>query len=65
MKLLTHNMLICNRKGCTIEHFPMKIEPTKLGVHESEFNPAFILNVLPKIEWAALVKGARDVIINY
>ena len=40
----------------------MKIEPTKLGVHESEFNPAFILNVLPKIEWAALVKGARDVI---
>ena len=64
MKLLTHNMLMCNRKGCTIEHFPMKIEPTKLAVHESEFNPDFILNVLPKIDWNALVSGAKDVKTN-
>ena len=25
MKLITHNLLMCNRKGCTQNNFPLKL----------------------------------------
>lgn len=61
MRLLTHNLLMCNKKGCTMEHFPMTIKPTRIAVEESEFNPDEVRAMFPKLDWAALVSGAKDV----
>ena len=61
MRLLTHNLLMCNKRGCTSDHFPMKIKPTKIVVEESEFNPEEVRAMYSKLDWAALVSGAKDV----
>ena len=61
MRLLTHNLLMCNKRGCTSDHFPMKIKPTKIVVEESEFSPDEVRAMYPKLDWAALVSGAKDV----
>ena len=61
MRLVTHNILMCNKKGCTQEHFPLHIEATKIEQRASEFNADFIRHMLPKLEWHALVSGAKDV----
>lgn len=61
MRLLTHNLLMCNKRGCTSDHFPMRIKPTKIVVEESEFNPEEVRAMYPKLDWAALVSGAKDV----
>ena len=36
MKLLTHNMLICNKKGCTSNNFPLKLVATVTKDMEAE-----------------------------
>ena len=61
MRLLTHNLLMCNKRGCTIEHFPLKIVPTKIAVEASDFNPAEVRAMFGKLEWSALVSAAKDV----
>lgn len=67
MRILTHNMLKCNVKNCNKDNFPLKIVSDKIETIESEFNKDFVINVLPKLEWDALVQGAKDVcvIISY
>ena len=61
MKLLTHNMLICNKKGCTENNFPLKIEATTVDKREFEFQPDFIRRMLATLSWSALVSAAKDV----
>uniref|UniRef100_A0A0G4ICE5 Trm112p-like protein n=1 Tax=Chromera velia CCMP2878 TaxID=1169474 RepID=A0A0G4ICE5_9ALVE len=106
MRLLTHNLLMCNRKQCK-GGFPFKIvlnysatgpagaggdggdemmvdtepqpsssssssssaaarEPSGVPreafeVQPAEFSPEFVVNMLPKLEWAALVQTCHDV----
>lgn len=59
MKLLTTNFLTCAVKQCrgTAEAYPLQFSPdSKLEVSELEFNPAFIVNIMPRIEWDALIQ---------
>lgn len=61
MRILSHNMLMCNVKGCVSNNFPLIIRATQVENIESPFNPEFVINVLPKLDWPALVKGAAYV----
>lgn len=61
MRLLTHNITKCNVKGCNKNNYPLRIKAENVQKIESEFNGDFVVNMIPKIEWDALVQGARDV----
>jgi len=53
MRLLTHNLLQCNKKGVN-NGYPLIVRSTKLKVEESEFNSDMLMAMLPKVEWSAL-----------
>ncbi|KAI8140783.1 hypothetical protein BJV82DRAFT_621081 [Fennellomyces sp. T-0311] len=55
MRLITHNMLQCHVKNCNTNNFPLQFQDAQLELIEAEFNPEFLVNMLPKIEWDALV----------
>jgi multifunctional methyltransferase subunit TRM112 len=70
MRLLTHNMLVCNVKACVetssrtpgvVLNFPLLIEPAAGGLKmvETEFRADLIVHLLPKLDWAALRKTAQ------
>ena len=67
MRLLTHNMLRCNVKGVT-SGYPLGIEvgtdaETKqpaVRVAPTEFNPEFIVRMLPKLDWGVFVNAAKQ-----
>ena len=75
MRLLTHNMLVCNVKTCVetssrtpgvMLNFPLKIELAPDGIKQAEtdFRPELIVHLLPKIDWPALRKTAHEVCIR-
>ncbi|AAF18553.1 Multifunctional methyltransferase subunit TRM112 B [Arabidopsis thaliana] len=59
MRLIVHNMLSCNIKG-VVNKFPLRIEAEKVTVKEVDFNPDFLRYMFAKIDWKALVDGARS-----
>ncbi|XP_068614356.1 multifunctional methyltransferase subunit TRM112-like protein [Brachionichthys hirsutus] len=59
MKLLTHNMLTSHVKGVT-KGYPLLIKATEVKVNEVEFNPQFVIRMIPKLEWSALVQSADE-----
>ncbi len=60
MRLLAANMLVCIVKGCQ-NNFPLQIVPTRVEQEESEANVDFVLHMLPRIEYPALVQMAKEV----
>lgn len=56
MKILTLNFLTCARKTCKTSPaaFPLHPQDAELEIVEMEFNPLFIKNILPRVEWEAL-----------
>ena len=58
MKLITHNILMCNKKGCTTNNFPLKIIATKVERYDEdsamEFTVPLMQRLLEKIEYSAL-----------
>ncbi|KAJ4701335.1 Multifunctional methyltransferase subunit trm112-like protein [Melia azedarach] len=58
MRLLTHNMLSSNIKGVT-NGFPLRIEVEKAIEKQVDFNPDFLKNMFPKIDWKALLDASR------
>ncbi|KAF1815989.1 adoMet-dependent tRNA methyltransferase complex subunit Trm112 [Eremomyces bilateralis CBS 781.70] len=56
MKLLTLNFVSCARKACksSTSSFPLHPRDAELELVEMEFNPQFLQNMLPKLEWEAL-----------
>lgn len=63
MKLLTHNLLMCNKKGCTINNFPLKINSTNQKVVKFEFDKELLMRTLKKVDLCALTQATKDVII--
>lgn len=61
VRLITHNLLACHAKGCNSNNFPLAFNDAKTEIREAEFNSDFLIGFLPKIEWSALVKTARQV----
>ncbi|KAG0706415.1 hypothetical protein DFH29DRAFT_902263 [Suillus ampliporus] len=61
VRLITHNLLACHVKGCTTNNFPLVFQDVQVELQEAEFNPDFIRNMLPRLEWTALVNAAKQV----
>lgn len=64
VRLITHNLLACHAKGCTTNNFPLAFKDVQIALRETEFNPDFLRNFMPKIEWNALVQAARQVCVS-
>jgi multifunctional methyltransferase subunit TRM112 len=61
MRLITHNMLQCHVKDCNTNNFPLRFEDAEVELIEAEYNPTFLINMLPKLDWEALVSTAVQV----
>jgi len=57
MKFLTLNFLTCARRACksSADAFPLHPRDVELEIVEAEPNPSFLSNILPRLEWPALV----------
>ncbi|KAI8060719.1 hypothetical protein BC940DRAFT_246128 [Gongronella butleri] len=58
MRLITHNMLQCHAKNCNTNNFPLRFENVEVEQIEADFNPEFLVNMLPKLDWPALASTA-------
>lgn len=56
-------MLVCNKKGCTENNFPLKIVAKQIDKREFEFQPDFIKRMINALSWPAIVSAAKDVCI--
>ncbi|ATY66503.1 hypothetical protein CCM_03914 [Cordyceps militaris CM01] len=56
MKVLSLNFVNCAAKACkaTSDSFPLHPKDAELVQDEIELNPAMLINVLPRLDWAAL-----------
>jgi len=63
MKLLTLNFLTCAIKSCKPlpAAFPLHIRDAELEQTELDFNPLFLRNIMPRLEWAALASVCQEV----
>lgn len=63
MKLLSINFLTCAVKACksSSASFPLHPKDAELAQDEIELNPQFIVNVLPRLDWAALKTTSTEV----
>lgn len=57
MKLLTLNFLTCARKTCKpyAASFPLHPKNAELEIVEADINTQLIVNILPRLDWPALV----------
>ena len=60
MRLLTHNYLKSNVKG-TENGFPLRIEAQEVVVEESPMDAELLTNLLPKLEYSAIVSAVDQV----
>ncbi len=63
---MTTNFVKCSIKTCdsTTDSFPLKYQNCSLVQEEQEFNPEFIVSILDRLEWDAILKVAQDVSIQ-
>ncbi|OQR88542.1 hypothetical protein THRCLA_22847 [Thraustotheca clavata] len=66
MRLLTHNMLVCNIKACVATarvdpnapplNFPLRIDPAENGIEiaETQYSKEFMVHILKSIDWRGL-----------
>ncbi|KAE8906418.1 hypothetical protein PF005_g516 [Phytophthora fragariae] len=58
MRLITHNLLMCNKKG--VENgYPLVIEAEEVEVVACDFQAAFVRKMLTKLDWSAFLAGAK------
>ena len=64
MKLITHNLLMCNRKGCTANNFPLKLIATNVQAYNEdaqiEYSKAMMQRMAQKVDLAALRATVKD-----
>ncbi|CDI82549.1 hypothetical protein, conserved [Eimeria acervulina] len=67
MRLLTHNLLMCNRRQCS-GGYPLKIElgdsEAATVAVETELQKQLLLSLLQKLDWSALVSTAAKLGID-
>ncbi|PGH18745.1 hypothetical protein AJ79_00158 [Helicocarpus griseus UAMH5409] len=62
MKVLTANFVTCAIKACKASpaSYPLHFRDAELEQSELDFQPDFIRNILPRIDWDALVVTAGE-----
>lgn len=63
MKVLTSNFTTCAIKSCRTSSnaFPLHFQNAELEQQELDFQPEFIRNILPRVDWNALQITANEV----
>jgi multifunctional methyltransferase subunit TRM112 len=61
MKLMTHNLLTCNKKGCTTNNFPLKIIVAQTGLLNIDYDEDLVKRMLKKLDLPALTSACKDV----
>ena len=63
MKVLTLNFLTCAVKACktTSDSFPLHPKDCELVSDTIDSNPKLLYNVLPRVDWNALITTASEV----
>lgn len=63
MKVLSINFLTCAVKACksSSNSFPLHPKDAELAQEDIEVNPQFLVNVLPRLDWAALKTTSTEV----
>jgi hypothetical protein len=63
MKILTLNFLTCAVKACksSSASFPLHPKDAELVQDNLELNPKLLVNILPRIDWAALITTSAEV----
>lgn len=63
MKVLSLNFLTCAVKACksSSDSYPLHPKEAELVQDEIELNPEMLLNVLPRLDWAALRTTTSEV----
>ncbi len=63
MKLLTINFLTCAVKSCKSSplSFPLHFRDAELERREIDYNPTFLQNILPRLDWDAIRSTATEV----
>mmetsp|Transcript_61850 Transcript_61850/g.109853 ORF Transcript_61850/g.109853 Transcript_61850/m.109853 type:complete len:137 (+) Transcript_61850:37-447(+) len=59
MRLLTHNLLQCNKKGVK-NGYPLAIQAVSVKYEESPYDKDFTSAMIPKLEYGALVKALGE-----
>ncbi|CAZ85030.1 unnamed protein product [Tuber melanosporum] len=62
MKILTTNYLTCALRTCKSHpnSFPLHFRDAELQQDSSPFNASFIANILPRLDWSALLTTATE-----
>lgn len=62
MKILTTNFLTCAVKSCKTSpaSFPLHFRDAQLERSSIDFNPLFLRNILPRMNWEALQTTANE-----
>lgn len=67
MKLLTTNFVQCAVKSCAKsgKAFPLRFSDCEWtnNAETHEYNPLFVVNIMSKVNWAAIIQVAQDVSI--
>lgn len=63
MRLLAHNLLMCNVKKCDKNNYPLQILVEKSMIIECDFKKDSILKMIPKLDWNALARTVHSVYI--
>ncbi len=63
MKVLSLNFLTCAVKACksSSKSYPLHTKDAELAQDEIEVNPQLLINLLPRLDWAALSTTAAEV----
>ena len=63
MKVLTLNFISCAVKACKSarESFPLHLKDAVLKQNYTDLNPLFLRNILPRLDWDALVVTSAEV----
>ena len=63
MKLLTANFITCAVKTCKSSplSFPLHFRDAELEQRELDYNPVFLANILPRLDWDAIKVVAAEV----
>lgn len=63
MKILSLNFLTCAVKSCraSSNSFPLHPKEAELVQDETELNAQLLINILPRIDWAALCTTSTEV----
>ncbi|OMJ71102.1 hypothetical protein SteCoe_30780 [Stentor coeruleus] len=58
MRLLTHNLLMCNLKTCAGQNFPLALQANEISEENTEFNLVLTQKMLGKLDWKAFHRVA-------